>query len=279
MTQRDDEDAELAAAWEAFAAEAEELLAIDPEDMTPEQHGRLERMSDPLFDLYGYEQRSRPDSSIYDDPRLLEWLARQGALDGEDLLGGERLLSSAEIRALSRRVLQDLDADRLGMMTPLRTPEPRLLDFPGPVSAVVDEAMERHESALVDLGVAAGSGRALWEVECDSCMPLPAELPRGRHLALRVSGESMEPVVHAGDVIVVRLGADVARDTVVVARGADDGYVVKRVGVLSRRSVELLSLNPAFPPVRIQRLANAVLGTVVLRWCAHDREQYPHPRL
>jgi phage repressor protein C with HTH and peptisase S24 domain len=79
----------------------------------------------------------------------------------------------------------------------------------------------------------------------------------------------MLPLLHSGDVILVRLGPEVARDTVVVARRGDDGFVVKRVGRVSRASVELLSLNPAFPPVRIRRDADSVAGTVVMRWCAH----------
>jgi hypothetical protein len=264
MTQRD-EEAELAAIWEAFVAEAEELLAVDPDDMTPDQLARLERMSDPLIDLVGYVERQRVDSPAHEDPRFAAWLADQGDLD-EDLLG------PAEIKALSCRIKADLEAERLGVRTSLHVPEPRSLDYPGPVSGIIDEVTMRHESALIDLDVAAGAGRELWDAECDSCIPLPAELPRGRHLALRVSGESMEPLVQAGDVIVVRLGGDVARDTVIVARAPDDGYVVKRVGTVSRRSLELLSLNPAFPPVCIPRVANAVLGTVVLRWRGHERE-------
>jgi SOS-response transcriptional repressor LexA len=262
MNDRDDA-AELAAMWNAFVAEAAEMLAADPDDMVAEQvEQQLERLSDPLIDLIGYVERNRLDSPAYEDPRFATWLADQGALDAE-------LLRPAEIRALSRRVVADVEAARLGVLTPIQIPEARRLDEAGPVSGVVEDAVARHESVLIDLDVAAGTGRELWDVECELCIPLPAELPRGRHLALKVSGESMEPLVHAGDVIVVRLGVDVARDTVIVAREPDDGYVVKRVGRVTRRSLELLSLNAAFPPLHIPRVANVVLGTVVLRWCAH----------
>ena len=267
MTERDDA-AELAAMWNAFVAEAAELLVVDPDEMMPDQvERRLERMSDPLVDLIGYVERHRMDSPAFEDPRFVRWLTEQGTLEDTELL------SPTEIKALSRRIVADLEADRLGVLMPTHVPEPRPLDYAGPVSAVIEEAVARHESALVDLDVAAGPGRELWDVECELCIPLPAELPRGRHLALKVSGESMEPLVHAGDVIVVRLGLDVARDTVIVARGCDDGYVVKRVGTVSRRSIELRSLNPAFPPLHIPRVANVVLGTVVLRWCGHDAER------
>ena len=74
----DDDDATLRACWEAFAGEVEELLATNPDDMTPEQLVRLERLSDPFIDLYGYYQRSRLDSPVYTDPRLVAYLAERG---------------------------------------------------------------------------------------------------------------------------------------------------------------------------------------------------------
>ena len=79
----------------------------------------------------------------------------------------------------------------------------------------------------------------------------------------------MEPLMHPGDVVLVRLGPELVPDSIVVARLPDDGYVVKRVGRVARRKVELLSLNPAFEPINAPRSAHAVLGTVVLRWCDH----------
>lgn len=270
MTASSDENAELMAEWEAFAAEAKELLAIDVEEMTPEQLERLERLSEPLIQLVNYARRSRTGSELSDSTKELNKFERQRAHDDEPRL------SDADVRALSRRVVADLEADRFGVLTPLYPPGARLLRHPAPVTSVVDEAALWHQTALIDLDVAAGAGRELWDAECEAWMPLPPEVPRGRHLALKVTGASMEPLVHGGDVIVVRLGEDVARDTIIVARDPDHGYVVKRVEATSRRSIDLVSLNRAFPPVRIPRIANAVLGTVVLRWCGHD---LPHDRV
>jgi phage repressor protein C with HTH and peptisase S24 domain len=79
----------------------------------------------------------------------------------------------------------------------------------------------------------------------------------------------MLPLFHPGDVVLVKLGPVVARDTVIVARLPDDGYVVKRVGRVTRSKVELLSLNPQFAPVTVAREVGAVVGTVVMRWCDH----------
>jgi SOS-response transcriptional repressor LexA len=61
----------------------------------------------------------------------------------------------------------------------------------------------------------------------------------------------------------------VAPDTVVVARVPDHGYVVKRVGRVTRSRLELTSLNTAFAPVTVPREPGTVVGTVVMRWCGH----------
>ena len=82
----------------------------------------------------------------------------------------------------------------------------------------------------------------------------------------------MEPLIHTGDTVLVRVGDTLARDTVVVARDIDGGYVVKRVARLRPRSIELASLNPEYPAMRIARVPGSVLGTVLLRWCSHGGE-------
>lgn len=99
---------------------------------------------------------------------------------------------------------------------------------------------------------------------------LPDEVPRGRYVAVRVAGDSMEPLLHQGDTVVVKLGSKVARDTVIVARVPDGGYVVKRVGRLTRRTIELRSLNDAYSPIVIARDPRLIAGTVIMCWCAHE---------
>src|SRR5690606_38266750 len=142
------------------------------------------------------------------------------------------------------------------------------------------QAAERPREALnaaaaagcapwLDLGVAAGVGRELWDEPCERWVRLPDDVPRGRFVALTVAGDSMEPLLHAGDVVLTQVGASPRRDSIVVARRADDGYVVKRVGEIAEQEIELLSLNPEYPPVRVPREAEAVVGTVVMRWCSH----------
>jgi len=117
----------------------------------------------------------------------------------------------------------------------------------------------------VDLRVAAGVGRELWDEVCDAWVELPPGLPRGRYVALTVSGDSMTPLLHDGDVILVQPRAKVIRDSVIVARRLEDGYVVKHVARVGRTEWELASLNPAYAPFTIARDPALVVGTVIAR--------------
>jgi phage repressor protein C with HTH and peptisase S24 domain len=71
--------------------------------------------------------------------------------------------------------------------------------------------------------------------------------------ALEVTGDSMEPVYRKGDRIVVAPGVPVRRGDRVVAKTADGEVLAKELGRASEKSVELLSLNPAYPPRELPR--------------------------
>jgi len=60
-------------------------------------------------------------------------------------------------------------------------------------------------------------------------------------------------------------------DHVVVARHPEQGYVVKQVGRVTPLRVELTSLNADYPALEIPNDASLILGTVILRWCPHNR--------
>ena len=77
--------------------------------------------------------------------------------------------------------------------------------------------------------------------------------------------------MHTGDTVLVRLGAEVDRDTVVVARHPDDGYVCKRVGRIRGDAIELTSLEAGRSPITIPRDPRFILGTVLMVWCQHGR--------
>ncbi len=71
--------------------------------------------------------------------------------------------------------------------------------------------------------------------------------------ALEISGDSMEPVYRKGDRIVVAPGAPVRRGDRVVAKTQEGEVLAKVLGSATERMVELLSLNPAYPPREIPR--------------------------
>ena len=116
----------------------------------------------------------------------------------------------------------------------------------------------------------------LLEEPCEAWVALPPDLPSGRHVALRVVGDSMTPLLHSGDVVLVDLGGAVVAGAVVVARHPEHGYVVKRVGRMRAWGLPLESLNPAYPALVLAPGAGALIGPVVLRWCAHAQTK---PRL
>jgi SOS-response transcriptional repressor LexA len=138
----------------------------------------------------------------------------------------------------------------------------------GTVASSLVAAAAEGCAPVLDLGVAAGVGRELWDEPCTSWLELPTDASPGQHVALTVRGESMEPLLHAGDTILVKLGPELRRESVVVARRPDDGYVVKRVARVGRRVVELASFNAGYPPIRIPRRDDLILGTVLMCWRA-----------
>jgi len=274
---RAEHDAVLAAAWAAFAAEAEALLATDPDAITTEAQERLDVLSDPLIHLVGHAESSRPRATSSGGPRFIEYLALERLERARRRPRGSSL-GESERRALRDRILAGLHADRLRVreivgVPPLR----RRTDARRADAELLAEAERRHEAVVPDLAIAAGAGRELYDAECDATIPLPADVPRGRYVALKVSGDSMEPLMHSGDLVLVKLGARPTPGTVVVARDPDHGYVVKEVGRVTSRAIELLSLNAAYAPLRVPYAAETVLGMVILRWRPREPHSAGHP--
>src|SRR5690242_11758359 len=71
--------------------------------------------------------------------------------------------------------------------------------------------------------------------------------------ALEITGDSMEPVYRRGDRIAVAPGMTVRKGDRVVARTKDGEVLAKVLGRMTERTVELLSLNPAYPPRELVR--------------------------
>ena len=204
------------------------------------------------------------ERTIEPDARFLEWQAAQ-------LRAHRRPTAAAERRAEERahRIASGALGARFGVRCLSVIPAARPPLVSGALSRVLAPAADAGFAPRLDLGIAAGIGRALWDEPCDSWIALPDDLPRGRYVALTVKGDSMLPLLHSDDVVLVRIGPEIARDAIIVARRPDDGYVVKRVGRVSPPAIELLSLKPEFEPTLVERGEGTVAGTVVLRWCGH----------
>ena len=69
--------------------------------------------------------------------------------------------------------------------------------------------------------------------------------------ALTISGDSMEPVYREGDAIVVSPAAPVRVGDRVVARAADGAVMAKLLTRRTATRVELASLNPAYPDIKL----------------------------
>lgn len=226
-----------------------------------------ERQADALMRIAAERAFDQLDPTDPQNAKFFEWYAREARARQTP---AERRATKQFARSFAARMVKRWQVEALGVRD--GDGEPRIQR--APVAATIGNAVElatpRAKAPCVDLAVAAGAGRALWDEECTEWVDVPADLPPGKHLALRVSGESMTPFLHDGDTVLVKIGTELKPGSVVVARRPDDGYVVKRVGELRRRSVELVSLNPDFEPILLPRDPRLLLGTVVLRWCTHE---------
>jgi phage repressor protein C with HTH and peptisase S24 domain len=81
--------------------------------------------------------------------------------------------------------------------------------------------------------------------------------------ALEITGDSMEPVYRRGDRIVVAPGLPTRRGDRVVAKTKEGEVLAKVLGRNSERTVELLSLNPNYPPREIARADLAWMARIL----------------
>lgn len=101
-----------------------------------------------------------------------------------------------------------------------------------------------QEGYFDDSGYPVGKG---W----DEVTPPAANEPRA--FVLEISGKSMEPVYREGDHIVVSPDQTPRRGDRVVVRTRGGEVMVKQLGREGAQKIELLSLNPDFPPVTLSR--------------------------
>ena len=173
---------------------------------------------------------------------------------------GDELKASAFARRASARI-------RAEKALPLRELRHRAAPFVATVSRSLLDSSREQCATLLDLAVAAGAGRELWEEPCEQWLELPDDIePSERYLALRVAGDSMSPVLESRDVILIKLDAAPVVDDLVVARIPDNGYVVKRVASIRNGRFELSSFNPQYKSMFVPSHHSLILGTVIARF-------------
>ncbi|HEX3160170.1 MAG TPA: S24 family peptidase [Gemmatimonadaceae bacterium] len=240
---------------------------MDHSPLSPEERRRIEGDAELLARLAGDAAERQADAPAQRHEDYQAWRAGELRRQADAASSPAELAAAADV---AHRARAAMEAARARVRCVSQAPESRPAARTGAMAQVLGAASAEGYAPWLDLGVAAGAGRELWDEPCESWVRVPDDLPRGQFVALTVRGESMAPLLHSGDVVLTRLGSELRRDAMVVARRPDDGYVVKKVGRMDAESVELLSLNPEFPAVRIPRDERLVVGTVVLRWCGHE---------
>jgi hypothetical protein len=234
--------------------------------MTYDEQGRPTWDGEAIADVVGRELGRRGDSPLWDDEPFLEWLAADRRAHDERRARRD----DGALQRNGRRLRAGLLARQCGMGvvdTPPRLVTPGRRGLP---AEIIDDAAAIGAVACVDLAAAAGAGRAIWDEPVEQWVALPSGVPRMRALALRIAGESMAPLLHSGDTVLVELGPSLVRGRVVVARhpSLDDGFICKRVERMGRREVLLASIDEAFGTVTIPRDERLIVGTVRLVWRA-----------
>ena len=216
-----------------------------------------------ISDLLRLRSMRKETARMFRDLRLMRWLATEARAVAREGIEPDPW-SAEEVYALAERIRVAAVADRSGVRQISGRPsgvtrseyESRSNEIPGPAVP------------WVQLATAAGIGRELWDEECDTWIALPGDLPRGKYVALNVKGESMLPLLHDADVVLVNMAASAKPGDIVLAR-TTEVYVVKRLKRIASTGVELESLNSDFAPITVRDDSSPIVGVVVLRWCEH----------
>jgi len=222
-----------------------------------------DRAIDDLMSAVGRECESADDELAYLDERFLFWLANdlRSGLDREQRSQDERDASEFARRTLTRLKVR---------LAEKRLPRRQLHERPASIDATlahsVPAASRERCATILDLAVAAGGGRELWDELCDRWLELPDDVPSGRYVALRVAGDSMAPLLGPREVILIELDATPRVDDLIVARLPDQSHVVKRVASMKGSTIELASFNPEYESIFVARDPSPVVGTVIARF-------------
>lgn len=95
----------------------------------------------------------------------------------------------------------------------------------------------------------------------------PAVAKKGEHFALKIHGDSMEPLINDGDIVVVRSQQTADSGDIVIAQVDGDQATCKKV-MLTGAGIVLRSLNPKYEPMvfsaeEIENLPVRIIGKVI----------------
>jgi phage repressor protein C with HTH and peptisase S24 domain len=222
-----------------------------------------DRLVEDLMAVAGREIETQDHELAHQDEKFLSWLAKDLR---SGLSGDERAKDAGDAEAFAARTLTRMAVRRADKELPLR----KLRERPASVIATVAQALPAASAdrcaTILDLAVAAGEGREIWDEPCDSWLQLPEDIPSGRYVALRVAGDSMTPVLHPREVILIQLDAVPRIDDLIVARLPDQSHVVKRVASIKEGRIELASFNPEYESIFVPHSPSPVVGTVIARF-------------
>ena len=222
-----------------------------------------DRAINDLMSAVGREAELTDDDLALQDERFLYWLANdlRAGLDQDQRSKDER-----DAGEFARRALTRLKVRVAEKRLPRRKLKERAASIRATLAHSIPAASRERCATILDLAVAAGGGRELWDEPCDRWLELPEDVPSGRYVALRVAGDSMAPLLGSREVILIELDATPRVDDLIVARLPDQSHVVKRIASMKGSIMELASFNPEYESIFVARDPSPVVGTVIARF-------------
>ncbi|BCD61726.1 repressor LexA [Nitratiruptor phage NrS-5] len=170
------------------------------------------------------------------------------------------LFDKSKTLDIIKKAIQDKDPDALSFLKS---------QYPA-ISETIEVPLLNHE-------VSAGHGIEPFETEVIDTLlidkeKLLPEYPPERLKGLKVRGNSMEPYVKNGDIVIMyRFNWDEPLEKIddIYVINYDNQLMVKQIQFVGGSKIRIVSINPTYPPIELDMDDNqvffAILGKVVLR--------------
>ena len=147
-------------------------------------------------------------------PNVYQFLAVAALLGMDERLGAYRADCPPELNPEGLRKLNEYRQDLISSGN--YRPEPKPLK----------PAVPLREMAVACMPAAAGTGNCLDDTEAYDSMSFPAdEIPKGAELGIRISGDSMEPAFHDGQIVWVQKCSELNVGEVGIFLYDDQAYI------------------------------------------------------